>query len=127
MCLCVSVEAFQDDLKLKWPFSLDRAVSSALGTPVSLPDMYISTPLYEAAPEAQCPLPWLSDCATAQDTTYFDLRTFAHVCKIRTLQSFFMHMVEKDELEDMVPLELEMHMLKSLREWEDTDTISRHR
>ncbi|KAH8680364.1 hypothetical protein BGZ61DRAFT_520184 [Ilyonectria robusta] len=107
-------------------YVLDRAVSSALGTPVSLPDMYISTPLYEAAPEAQCCLPWLSDCATAQDATYFDLRTFAHVCKIRTLQSSFMHIVEKDELEDMVPLELEMHMLKSLREWEDTETISRH-
>jgi hypothetical protein len=89
--------------------------------------MYISTPLFEATPEPQCPLPWISDCASRDDTSYFDLNTFAHVCKIRELQSFFMHMIEKDDLEDTVPVELEMHMLKNLRQWEDSEAITRHR
>ena len=43
------------------------------------------------------------------------------------MQSFLLHMIEKDDLEDTVPLELEMHMLKSLREWEDPEAISGHR
>ncbi|KAH7176888.1 hypothetical protein EDB81DRAFT_940725 [Dactylonectria macrodidyma] len=107
-------------------YNLDRAVSSALGTPVSLPDMYISAPLFEASPETQIPLPWLSDCGTSQDALFFDLKTFAHVCNIRSIQSFFMHTVEKDDIGDVIPFELEVQMLDKLRNWEDPDVISDH-
>ncbi|EXJ78710.1 hypothetical protein A1O1_09112 [Capronia coronata CBS 617.96] len=112
-------------------YTLDRSVSSALGTPVSLPDMYISSPLYEDGPEDgpedECPMPWLSDCAPRERPELFpNLRTFAHICKIRTVQSLFMHMVEKDDLEDSVPLELQMHMLETLRKWEQPDVIAMH-
>ncbi|KAJ9137075.1 C6 transcription factor [Pleurostoma richardsiae] len=107
-------------------YVLDRAVSTALGTPVSLPDMYISSPLCEAIPEPESPVPWLSDCDSREEMAEPDLRTFAHICRVRSLQSFFMHMVEKEALEDSVPLELEMHMLNRLREWEDAEVIARH-
>ena len=117
-------------------------MSSALGTPVSLPDMYITSHLYEATPEAESPVPWLADCdaessrdglglgfglgLSAAGTGDPDLRTFAHICKIRTMQSFFMHAVEKDDLHDGIPADLEGHMLQTLREWEDTSVIARH-
>ncbi|KAH7127899.1 hypothetical protein B0J13DRAFT_679418 [Dactylonectria estremocensis] len=107
-------------------YNIDRAVSSALGTPVSLPDMYISTPSFEAPPETQVRLPWLSDCGTSQDALFFDLKTFAHVCNIRSIQSFFMHTVERDDIEDVIPFELEAQMLDKLRHWEDPGVISEH-
>jgi hypothetical protein len=89
--------------------------------------MYISSPLCEAIPEPESPVPWLSDCDSREEMAEPDLRTFAHICRVRSLQSFFMHMVEKEALEDSVPLELEMHMLNRLREWEDAEVIARHR
>ncbi|CAG9974376.1 unnamed protein product [Clonostachys byssicola] len=113
-------------------YVLDRAASSALGTPVSLPDMYISTPLYEfddRVMENACSnLPWTEHRGTLdKDVSYPDLRTFSYICKIRTIQSFFMHMIEKDELEGKpVPLDLEIHMLRELREWENDETIRKH-
>lgn len=72
-------------------------------------------------------MPWLSDCNSTKDVAEPDLRTFAHICKVRSIQSFFLHMVEKEGLEDSIPLELEMHMLRRLREWEDSEVIARHR
>lgn len=89
--------------------------------------MYMSSPLYEATPEAEVPLPWLPELAKQDAASYFDLRTFAYICKVRSIQSFFMHLIEKDGLEDTVPLELEMHMLKTLREWEDPGAVGKHR
>lgn len=112
------------------PYSFDRVVSSALYTPTTLPDMYITSPLLEPpAPELEKSKlqPWLADCVLQEKPTYTDLRTFAHICKIRKLMSFFLHMVEKDELEDGVPKELELHMSHSLREWEDSTAIANHR
>lgn len=127
MCLCVSrARPLTKTVELIIA-SLDRAVSSALGTPVSLPDMYITSPLCEAIPEAESPVPWLHDCHSTSSSGEPDLRTFAHICKIRSLQSLFMHIVEKDDLDGTLPLELEMHMLTCLREWEDSEVIAKHR
>ncbi|KAH8895608.1 hypothetical protein GQ53DRAFT_820428 [Thozetella sp. PMI_491] len=109
-------------------YSLDRAVSSALGTPVSLPDLYISSPLFEVTLDTKHDLPWLADCDWGETKMYPDLQTFAHVCKIRAIQSFFMHMVEKDGLHTvMIPPELELHMQKSLRDWMDPAVLAKHR
>lgn len=89
--------------------------------------MYMSSPLYEATPETAVTLPWFPELAKQGAAPYFDLRTFAYICKVRSIQSFFMHLIEKDSLEDTVPLELEMHMLKTLREWEDPEAVGMHR
>jgi hypothetical protein len=95
--------------------------------------MYISTPLYEfdeRIMESPCSnLPWTEHRDTLdKDVSYPDLRTFSYICKIRTIQSFFMHMIEKDELEGKpVPLDLEIHMLRELREWENDESIRKHR
>lgn len=91
--------------------------------------MYITTPLFEATVESECQLPWLADYQPVGATAYPDLKTFAHVCRIRSIQSLLMHLVERDESEEGAPLapDLEMHLLKSLREWEDPDVIASHR
>ena len=95
-----------------------------------MPDMYISTPLFDdfsPQTETRAPVPWLVDCATQGITDLPSFKTFAYICKIRALQSFFMHMVEKDNLEGSIPPELEIHMLKNLSAWEDPVAIQEHR
>ncbi|CAK7207372.1 hypothetical protein SEUCBS139899_010182 [Sporothrix eucalyptigena] len=127
-------------------YALDRTVCAALGIPASLPDMYISSPLYEvdevlseAVSSTGSPVPsvpWLADYEGPDDahTTAGDpdLRTFAHICRIRALQSSFMHAMDRvdrddpgdGDLQDMEGLQA--HLLTQLSAWEDPLVLARH-
>lgn len=89
---------------------LDRLVSGSLDIPVSLADAYISSPLYVVSPEEPCPMPWLSDAPpTAIPQVLSNLGTFAHICKIRLMQSYIIHVMHS------VPREG-----SATREWQDS-------
>ncbi|KUJ16886.1 uncharacterized protein LY89DRAFT_718614 [Mollisia scopiformis] len=94
-------------------YILDRAVSGTLDVPVSLADAYISSPLYVVRSEEPYPMPWLNDApppVTAQNVS--NLGTFAHICKIRLIQSYIIHVMHS------VPIEGD-----ATREWQDSMRI----
>ncbi|KAM6521736.1 hypothetical protein FALCPG4_011442 [Fusarium falciforme] len=80
------------DMKIKawWCiYCLDKVVAITLGIPPYPPDEWIETPSYEVKPEPQFFMPWAADIpdSSAGVLYSFDLRYFAHMCKIRRLHS----------------------------------------
>jgi hypothetical protein len=64
-------------------------VAITLRIPPYPPDEWIETPSYEAKPDPQFFMPWAADLPGFSDGTLynFDLRYFAHMCRIRRLHS----------------------------------------
>ncbi|CAH0023721.1 unnamed protein product [Clonostachys rhizophaga] len=80
------------DMKIKawWSiYCLDKVVAITLRIPPYPPDEWIETPSYEAKPDPQFFMPWAADSPGLSDGVLynFDLRYFAHMCRIRRLHS----------------------------------------
>ncbi len=75
-------------------------------------------------------MPWLLDCPPADgQSVYPNLSTFAHICKVRYIQSQFMHNLRLVELGEGTGVlsELQERTLRELHEWEKPDEIYTHR
>ncbi|KAF4442023.1 hypothetical protein FALBO_17305 [Fusarium albosuccineum] len=80
------------DMKIKawWCiYCLDKVVAITLRIPPYPPDELIETPAYQPKPENQFFMPWAADVpGSSEGVLYsFDLRYFAHMCKIRRIHS----------------------------------------
>ncbi len=105
---------------------LDRAVSGTLDVPVSLADAYISSPLYVVRPEEQYSMPWLSDTPPpAVLQVLSNLGTFAHICKIRVIQSYIIHVMHSVPIEGESTPEWQESMRMQIENW--ADEIYSHR
>jgi hypothetical protein len=95
-------------------------VSATLDVPVSLSDSYISSALYIEQPELPSPLPWLSDVPACDIPQVLPtLGTFAHICKIRLVQSYIMHTMQTVPLEGGVTSEWQDSMRLQIDNWAD--------
>ncbi|RDW69241.1 hypothetical protein BP6252_08261 [Coleophoma cylindrospora] len=109
-------------------YSIDRATSHCFDVPVSLPDMYISSPLYEERLEAHHNMVWLLDCPPSPTPNINpSLSTFAHVCKIRLIQSYIMHTIHSIPFGSSATPEWEESMRVEIDKWAHTDEIAAHR
>ncbi|KAJ4209702.1 hypothetical protein NW759_013347 [Fusarium solani] len=82
----------ETDMKIKvwWSiYCLDKVVAITLSIPPYPPNEWIETPSYQVKPEPQFFMPWAADIpgSSAGVLYSFDLRYFAHMCKIRRLHS----------------------------------------
>ncbi|CAG9993113.1 unnamed protein product [Clonostachys byssicola] len=80
------------DMKIKawWSiYCLDKVAAITLRIPPYPPDEWIETQSYEAKPDPQFFMPWAADIPGLSDGVLysFDLRYFAHMCRIRRLHS----------------------------------------
>jgi hypothetical protein len=106
---------------------LDRAISGSLDVPVSLSDRFISSTLYVECPEAPAPMPWLDDLPPS-DIPHSSptLGTFAHICKIRLIQSYILNTMQAVPFEgsEATP-EWQESMKMQIDQW--ADEIHSHR
>lgn len=99
-------------------YVLDRAVSATLDLPVALSDVYISSALYIYQPEASYSVPWLNDAPHSDlPHTIPTSATFAHICKIRLLQSYIMHTMQAVPLEGGATPEWVESMRLQIENW----------
>ncbi|EXK75936.1 hypothetical protein FOQG_19303 [Fusarium oxysporum f. sp. raphani 54005] len=82
----------ETDMKIKawWCiYCLDKVVAITLRIPPYPPDEWVETPAYHIKPEPQFFMPWAADVPGSSDGVLysFDLRYFAHMCKLRQLHS----------------------------------------
>ena len=95
-------------------------MSATLDVPVSLSDSYISSALYTEQPELPSPLPWLGDVPACDIPQVLPtLGTFAHICKIRLVQSYIMHTMQTVPLEGGVTSEWQDSMRLQIDNWAD--------
>ncbi|KAH8597259.1 hypothetical protein B0O99DRAFT_89227 [Bisporella sp. PMI_857] len=119
----------ESDLKTKvWSsaYVLDRAVNGTLDIPNGLADIYISSSLFVNKPQLPCHLPWLDDAQTDKDNPHlvFELGTFAHICKVRLLQSYINHTMQAVPLEGGATSEWVESMRMQIEHW--ASDISSH-
>lgn len=106
---------------------LDRAVSGVLDILVSLPDAYVSTPLYEEVVEPIYPMPWLADCPAADPSQIVpNHSTFAHICRIRLIQSCIMHAMHAVR-ENTATNQWHESMRAEIDNWARSEEIYTHR
>ncbi|KAH7121517.1 hypothetical protein EDB81DRAFT_952249 [Dactylonectria macrodidyma] len=82
----------ETDMKIRawWCiYCLDKVVAITLRIPPSPPDEWIETPAFQPKPEPQFFMPWAADIpGSSEGVLYsFDLRYFAHMCKVRQLHA----------------------------------------
>jgi hypothetical protein len=93
-------------------------VSGTLDVPVSLSDAYISSPLYTERPEEQVCMSWLSDVPPSDIPHVLPtLGTFAHICRIRMIQSYILHTMQTVPVEIGATKEWQESMRLQIDDW----------
>ncbi|KAH7241278.1 hypothetical protein BKA59DRAFT_400639 [Fusarium tricinctum] len=112
--LLTSDGTHETDIKIKtwWSiYCLDKVIAITLRIPPYPPDESVKTSAFQAKPEPQCFMPWAADAvgASAGMLYNFDLRYFAHMCKIRRIHSDILNMMRR------LPSDLMVQHLPKLR------------
>ncbi|KIL84052.1 hypothetical protein FAVG1_12749 [Fusarium avenaceum] len=104
----------ETDIRIKtwWSiYCLDKVVAITLRIPPYPPDESIETSAFQAKPEPNYFMPWATEAVGASAGMFynFDLRYFAHMCKIRRIHSDILNMMRR------LPSELMAQHLPTLR------------